>query len=331
VLGDDVYAIADLDLQGVGNALPQTRLSMIDVFEVWGEILPVLRRAAERLVIERSSAAMSLVTLKTLAPCIPRQIICAGANYRKHVIEILMNRPGATADPTWSLEERRSRAEAIMDHRAAAGQPFAFIKAASSVLDPFADLPIPADSSETDWELELGVVIGRKAWRVGREKALAYVLGYVICNDITARDRINRPDFPTLGLDFIAGKSAPGFLPFGPVIVPAEFIPDPQNLMLTLSLNGNVMQHDSTADMIFTVAQLIEFVSTHMQLWPGDVICTGSPSGNGIQHKRFLSPGDLMEGSIDKLGRQINRCAAEAVDGDAVLHRAFVPLDKRSP
>jgi 2-keto-4-pentenoate hydratase/2-oxohepta-3-ene-1,7-dioic acid hydratase in catechol pathway len=299
---------------------------MIDVFDLWEEVLPGLCRAAEHL---EKGPGIKRDELSMLAPLMPRQIVCAGANYRKHVIDNLIDHPGSGSDPSWSLEERRRRAERIMDHRAAQGQPFAFIKAQSAVLAPYADLALPADSAEMDWELELGVVIGKPARRVSREGAMDYVAGYVVCNDISARDHISRPDFPTLGLDFLTAKSGPGFLPLGPTIVPAQFVPNPQDLMLTLRLNGETMQHESTNNMIFPIAQLIEYVTTHMQLLPGDLLCTGSPSGNGTHHRRFLKAGDLLEGSIDSLGTQRNRCIAEQLAEGAVLHRPFVAL--RSP
>jgi 2,4-diketo-3-deoxy-L-fuconate hydrolase len=324
IVGEDVYSIADLDLQDSGGSrLPAARLSMIDVFDLWGAVFPQLCRATERLAkypgVKRDS-------LSTLPPVIPRQIVCAGANYRKHVIDILIDHPGSGSDPSWSLAERRRSAEKIMDHRAAHGQPFAFIKAQSAVLAPYAALTLPADSVEMDWELELGVIMGKSARRVSRERAMDYVAGYVVCNDISARDHISRPDFPALGLDFLAAKSGPGFLPLGPSIVPAQFVPNPQDLMLTLRLNGETMQQESTNNMIFPIAQLIEYVSTHMQLLPGDLLCTGSPSGNGTHHRRFLKPGDLLEGSIDSLGTQRNRCAAEELVEGAVLHRPFAAL-----
>ncbi len=263
--------------------------------------------------------------LATLAPVRPRQIICSGANYRKHVLEIMANQT-MTSDALVEPEQRRRTAERMMDHRATHGQPYAFIKPVSTVLDPFERLIVPADSAQLDWELELGVVIGRPAYRVSRERAADHVAGYVVVNDITARDHLARPDFPSLGLDWVAGKSGPGFLPIGPVIVPAAFVQDPQALMITLKLNGQIMQHESTADMIFSVMQLVEFISTHMQLLPGDVICTGSPSGNGVQHKRFLAPGDVLEGEIEGLGAQRVQCVAEELGHDAVLHRPFTPL-----
>jgi 2,4-didehydro-3-deoxy-L-rhamnonate hydrolase len=323
VVRDNVFAVADLDLRPSGLRLPTARLSMIDILELWDDILPVLSQAAERL---GNVDGVPQESLQTLAPLLPRQIICAGANYRKHVIDLLMDHPAPGNDPSASLEERQRHAERVMDHRATVGQPFAFVKGLSAVLDPFADLMLPPDSSETDWELELGVVIGKHARRVSRERAMEHVAGYVICNDISARDHLARPDFPTLGLDFLAGKSSPGFLPLGPVIVPAKFIPNPQDLMITLRLNGETMQSESTSNMIFPVAQLIEYVSTYIQLLPGDVICTGSPSGNGAHYRRFLRPGDVLEGTIEKLGTQRNHCSAEVLPEGAVMHRPFVAL-----
>jgi 2,4-didehydro-3-deoxy-L-rhamnonate hydrolase len=127
-------------------------------------------------------------------------------------------------------------------------------------------------------------------------------------NDITARDRINHKE---MRFDWLKGKSQPGFLPFGPYLVPAAFVPDPQGLRLTLKLNGQVMQNESSGDMIYGVARLIEYLSEHVQLLPGDLICTGSPAGNGAHYNRFLRPGDVMEAEIDGLGAQRNLCSVE--------------------
>lgn len=131
-------------------------------------------------------------------------------------------------------------------------------------------------------------------------------------NDVTARDRINREE---MRFDWLKGKSPPSFLPFGPYLVPAAFVRDPQDLRLTLTLNGRTMQDELSADMIYGVARLIEYLSSHVQLVPGDVICTGSPAGNGAHYNRFLQPGDVMEASIDGLGTQRNPCVAEVKPG----------------
>lgn len=302
-------------------------LTTLDLFERWDSCWPALEAIARQAREGGLADGLPIESLRVLPPVSPRQIICSGANYRTHVIDIMVDHEAAS-DPTLSREERRRQAERIMDHRAAEGQPFAFVKPYSALLAPFDDLTVPADSTQLDWELELGVVIGKPARRVSRDEALSHVAGYVVTNDISARDHISRPDFPSLGLDWISGKGGPGFLPIGPYIVPARFIADPQNLMISLKLNGQVMQRESTANMIFPIARLIEFLSTHMQLLPGDVICTGSPQGNGTHYGRFLRPGDVLEGAIDGLGVQRNRCVAETLPPGAVRHRPFAPLAK---
>lgn len=323
LIGDTVLDVqAACDLVEMRN--DRLVATMIDLFDRWSELLPVLRRAA-RLLADNPAVGRSAAGLRVLAPVRPRQILCVGANYRRHVIELMAaHEAGATSGA--SVDQRREDATRIMDHRVAHGQPYAFVKPCSAVLDPFEDLIIPADVSELDWELELGVVIGRPARRVPRDRALEYVAGYVIVNDITARDHIARPDFPSLGLDYVAGKSGPGFLPLGPYILPAHLVPDPQDFAMRLTLNGETMQQESTRDMIFPVDRIVEFLSVHMQLLPGDVIATGSPAGNGAHHARFLRPGDVLEGAIVGLGAQRNRCTAERPPAGAALHRPFAAL-----
>lgn len=324
VIGERVYPISSL-FRTASIPLSECRI-MLEVLEHWDKYLPGLISAAEYLKVEPGSAALRMSELKIKAPVRPRQIICAGANYRKHVIDLMVDHPGAGGDASLPAAERRQQAGRMMDHRAANGQPFCFIKPYSTLLDPYADFIIPADSIEADWELELAVVIGKPARRVSRNGALEHVAGYTIANDISARDHLRRPDFPAIGMDWVACKGGPGFLPIGPVIVPAMFIPKPQQLRLELRLNGDVMQNESTADMIFPVAHLIEFISTYMQLLPGDIICTGSPSGNGTHYNRYLRPGDVIEGRIEGLGMQHNVCVAETLAADAVMHSPFVPL-----
>jgi 2,4-didehydro-3-deoxy-L-rhamnonate hydrolase len=114
-----------------------------------------------------------------------------------------------------------------------------------------------------------------------------------------------------MGMDWIASKGSPTFLPVGPFITPAEFVADPQSLRITLRLNGELMQDESTSDMIFSVARIIEFISQYVQLLPGDLILTGSPSGNGTHYNRFLRPGDVVEGEVTGLGKIRNACVHE--------------------
>jgi 2-keto-4-pentenoate hydratase/2-oxohepta-3-ene-1,7-dioic acid hydratase in catechol pathway len=188
---------------------------------------------------------------------------------------------------------------------------------------PRDEVVLPA-SGEHDWELELGVVVGRTAWHVSRSEALQYLAGFVTCNDLTTRDLVTRAEPGALGADWFRAKNAPTFFPTGPWLVPAWFVPDPSALRIILRHNGDTMQDESTADMIYDVPRLVEFASATVPLQPGDLILTGSPAGNGVHWGRRLVPGDLLEGEIrgpgleggPGFGTQRNRCVA-AGGGDA--------------
>jgi 2,4-didehydro-3-deoxy-L-rhamnonate hydrolase len=265
------------------------------------------------------SSFRPLAELRVHAP-IPRPgtIYCSGANYKKHVVDLIIAHQDQAQTQGMTEEERRAWGMKLMDERAASGTPFIFIKPQSTVTGPFDPVVVPIDAKKPDWELELGVVIGRRARRVSREQALEYVAGYTVVNDITLREKVFRrkTDSPELGMDFTLSKGAPSFLPMGPYLVPAAFVGDPQRLRVMLKLNGEVMQNEETSDMIFTVARLIEYLSSGVELQPGDVICTGSPAGNGMHYNRFIQHGDVLEGSIAGakagLGTQRNPCILEA-------------------
>ncbi|HVV94919.1 MAG TPA: fumarylacetoacetate hydrolase family protein [Hyphomicrobiales bacterium] len=316
VTGERVIAVraanAHVDALGGGILGADTVLGVLDH---WPTNFPVLRRFADATrsgpLAERLQALSAPLDQLRVHPPVerPRNVFCAGMNYRKHVIDLIMSQSAKAAEPGKSDAERRAEAERTMDVRAASGEPFVFQKATSAVVGPFDDVPLPDGIARPDWELELAAVIGRPARHVTRAEALGCVAGYAVANDVTARDRVPHKE---MRFDWLKGKSQPGFLPFGPYLVPAAFVPDPQDLHLTLKLNGDVMQDETTADMLFGVARQIEYLSAHVQLLPGDVIATGSPAGNGAHHNRFLRPGDVMEASITGLGTQRNRCAAEA-------------------
>lgn len=232
--------------------------------------------------------------LRVLAPIEPRQIVQAGANYYKHVLELIVaERSRAGEDP----EVARAQAREIMDARVAHGEPYLFLGAVSALCGPDDDVVLPAHGSQHDWELELAAVIGPDAT----------VAGYTIANDITTRDLVYRPDLKAIGTDWLRAKNAPTFLPVGPWIVPARFVPEPAALQITLRLNGELMQDESTADMIFDVETLLGYAAERIRLLPGDLLLTGSPAGNGSHYGRFLKPGDVLEGSITGLGTQRNR------------------------
>lgn len=242
------------------------------------------------------------------APVEPRQVLQTGANYRQHVIELVA--AGLTQNSDRTPEEAREFAAKMMDDRAANGEPYFFIGLPACVVGDDVPLVLPVYSEVHDWELELAVVIGREAFRVTRKDALDHVAGYTIVNDVTTRDLVFRKDMKEIGTDWYRGKNAPGFLPTGPFLVPAEFV-DAGNADVRLELNGQVMQDGSTADLLFGIAALVSAASQNMPLLPGDLLLTGSPAGNGQHWKRFLRDGDVMTGTIGNLGTQVIRCVAE--------------------
>ena len=285
--------------------------------ERWDESLPRLQAEADRLAQSSGTKEHVLGELRPLPPVQPPgQIFQAGANYRQHVLDLLAGaeRRGDSSDGLSSDDRDRARAE--LDHRLEHGKPFVFMGSANSMVGANDDVVLPFDSEQSDWELELAVVIGRVARRVPRERALEVVAGYTICNDLTVRDALVRPDAGFLGLDWLAGKNAPTFLPTGPYIVPAVHLGDPMDVQIVLKVNERTMQDETTADMVFDVAQLIAHVSHVAELRPGDLLLTGSPAGNGASHGVFLRPGDVIDGTITGLGHQRNHCVAEARSTD---------------
>ena len=249
--------------------------------------------------------------LRVLPPVTPPgQLFAAGANYRQHVIEMAVaHKLGAVgAEP----EQLAAAAAREIDERKEHGEPYVWCGVPSSISGAYDDVVLPSGWDDHDWELELGVVIGRRARHVTIAGALDYVAGYTICNDLTTRSLVPRKDIPMMGTDWMRAKNFPTFFPTGPVLVPAAFVPDPLNLGIRLRLNGETMQDSNTGDMIFGPAELISYISRFAELRPGDMVITGSPPGNGSHWGRYLRPGDVMECEIDGLGVQRTRCVAEA-------------------
>jgi 2-keto-4-pentenoate hydratase/2-oxohepta-3-ene-1,7-dioic acid hydratase in catechol pathway len=192
------------------------------------------------------------------------------------------------------------------DHAAETGapipaEPIIFNKAPSCIVGPNDELVIPRGSQKTDWEVELAIVIGRRASYVGANEAFDFVAGYCVCNDVSEREyQIER------GGTWTKGKGCPTFGPLGPWLVTKDEIPDPQNLSMWLDVNGERVQNGSTKTMIFNVAKIVSYVSHFMILEPGDVITTGTPPGVGMGMKppRYLKPGDVVSLGIEGLGEQ---------------------------
>lgn len=211
-------------------------------------------------------------------PCIPKpsKIICIGLNYRKHAIESGM------AIPTI---------------------PVVFTKYPNTLVDYGYDVALGPVGKEFDYEVELGFVIGRTAKNIPKAQALDYVLGYCVANDLSCRDLQFRTS------QWLMGKSLDHFLPLGKHLVTRDEIPDPQALSLLTIVNGEIRQQSNTADMIFSVAEIIEDLTRHFTLEPGDLIVTGTPEGvaMGMADKPWLKPGDIVEVAIERLGHTVNR------------------------
>jgi 2,4-diketo-3-deoxy-L-fuconate hydrolase len=276
---------------------------------VWDEVLPRLDALAASQEDRRPLAG-----LRVLAPVDPRQVFQAGANYRTHVIDIAAAHHDGSDGRT--VEQVRADAAAQMDDRLA-HEPYVFQGLPSAVCGAYDDVVLPHDGQQPDWELELAAVIARPTRRVTPGEALDAIAGWVVVNDLTLRERIFRKDLPELGADWLAAKNSPTFLPTGPVLVPRRAVPDPGDLRITLRLNGEVMQDESTKDMIFDVARIVSRCSHVATLLPGDLVLTGSPAGNGMAHGRLLRPGDVMDSTITGLGAQSNRCVREETGGGA--------------
>lgn len=218
--------------------------------------------------------------IKLLAP-IPRpgKIMAIGLNYRDHARET------GAAIPS---------------------KPILFTKFSTSVIGPYDTIHVHPDQTQrVDYEAELGVVIGKHAYRVKRDDALNHVFGYTVINDVSARDIQKGAEY---GGQWVRGKSLDTFCPMGPCITTADEVGDPQNLSVRAVLNGEVMQNSSTREMIFDVAALIEYLSHNITLEPGDIIATGTPPGVGDARKPpvYLKKGDVIEIEVGNLGKLIN-------------------------
>jgi 2,4-didehydro-3-deoxy-L-rhamnonate hydrolase len=302
----DGRAVSLADLATVGVIDAAAARSTRALLDRWDEVLPRLAAFADASAGDIGWLAVE--QLHVHAPIRPRQVFCAGANYRKHVVDLAID--SGVAPRGLDAAGRRAWAEEMMDRRAREGEPYVFTKPVSSIAGPHDPIVVPATTNKLDWELELAVVIGRTCHRVPRNEAMEVVAGFTIANDLSARDLIPRTDYAMLGTDWLRGKGQPGFLPLGPTIVPAAFVGDPHDLRLTLTVADRVMQDESSADMLFRIDHLIEYLTTYVTLLPGDLLLTGSPAGNGTHHGRFLQPGDVMTGEIAGLGVQRATCVA---------------------
>jgi len=204
--------------------------------------------------------------------CRPSKIICVGLNYAQHAAESGMAVPN---------------------------EPVLFFKATSAIVGPNDDLIIPKGSEKTDWEVELAIVIGKKASYVSKDEAMQHVAGYVLHNDYSEREfQIEREG------QWVKGKSCDTFAPIGPFIATKDEIPNPHNLNLWLKVNGETVQNSNTSDFIFDIPTIVSYISQFMTLLPGDIISTGTPFGVGLGFNppKYLKEGDVVELGIEGLG-----------------------------
>lgn len=308
VIDQKIAALDDL-IGGEVHGPLRPGVTVFDLLQAWDEALLPLDALCVKARQPGSATWLDVEEVNFHSPVEPvRQIFCTGANYRTHVVDITVD-TGAGPDGL-SRDELRLWAESMMDNRLANGDPYVFTKPVSALAGPNEPLVLPKNTNKPDWEIELAVVIGREGLNISLDEAMSYVAGYAVANDISARDHIARTDYKMLGTDWLRAKGQPGFLPLGPYLVPAKFVPDPYNLKMQLSVDGRLMQDETTADMMFDIARQIEYISRYARLLPGDVICTGSPAGNGTHYNRYLKEGDLMVGEIEGLGVQRIRCIA---------------------
>jgi 2,4-didehydro-3-deoxy-L-rhamnonate hydrolase len=253
--------------------------------------------------------------LRPLPPLSHPNLLCAGANYKQHAAEMLTKNKfnQHNRQPGESDEDFFKRNYALMEKRSREGMPFFWTGLHSSLAGARDDILLPVIGKQPDWELELGVVVGRSERYVPPERADQLVAGYIIVNDIGTVDEFRRTDVPW-GFDWVS-KHQPTFKPAGPFMVPAQFITlDDDKVRINLKVNGATKQDWPVTDMIFSIAQLLAYASERVRLLPGDILLTGSPPGNGAHHGHFLKDGDVIASEITYLGRQLNRCRNEVAE-----------------
>src|SRR5579883_2111025 len=271
--------------EGDANARPGllTGDSVVDISSRFRSMLSVIHGGAEALKVTASidaGARLSLDAVKLLAPIPdPPRIFCIGLNYRDHAVESRMEVPKV---------------------------PTVFLKLPTALVGHGEAIRLPSISSQPDYEVEFACVIGRDGHRIARENWLDYVFGYTILNDVSARD------VQLATSQWVLGKSFPTFAPLGPAIVTKDEIPDPHALDIRLSIDGELLQHSNTQELIFKLPDLIAYLSSIVPLLPGDIISTGTPAGVGLGRtpQRWLKPGETVTCEVAGLGQLVNHVVA---------------------
>ena len=283
----DLEAALGASRSGVGVPAPGWS-SVLAILQVWEAAREALVRLAAAPGTART-ASHPLSAVRLAAPILyPGAVFGAGANYRDHYREMRGEDPPPRGD----------------------SQPYFFLKtSAHSIVGPEEEIRLPEHSAQVDWEAEIGAVIGRFARNVSARDALSCVAGYLIVNDLSARDRFRRSDSP-FGMDWVGQKCFDSACPMGPWITPAEEVRDPQKLAIRLWVDDALMQDSHSGEMIFTVAEQIAWLSRQLTLRPGDVISTGTPAGVGARRGTFLRPGQRVRIAVEGLGELCNPVVA---------------------
>lgn len=292
VIGERVFDVAQLLPTRGATAANASAVSVLEVLRHWREWHPLFKDFAlfsQGAALREGSVALAAVQLH--APILfPGVIFCAGANYRDHVQEMsrALNLPQEPDPHELGLK------------------PWHFIKpSVSCVRGPGASIALPAYSSKVDWEAEIALVIGQPCRNVSVERALDYVAGLTIVNDLSARDHLKRQgvaDGSPFRYDWVSQKAFEGSLPMGPWISPIDDIEDTGALGIRLWVNDELMQDSSSSNLIFTMAEQIAHLSTRLTLNPGDLIATGTPAGCGSARGKFLKAGDRVRVWVESIG-----------------------------
>jgi 2-keto-4-pentenoate hydratase/2-oxohepta-3-ene-1,7-dioic acid hydratase in catechol pathway len=277
-------------------------------------ILEIVRAVGDPSAASRPAYVHDLGALKILPPVIPTTMLNVAVNYREHDIEMARVRPGLnTKGAPTAGEAPPGTVSAPGIWERAAGDtrwnPFMFLKSPGAIVAAGEPVRMPVGRTQIEWECEMGVVIGRPAYRVSTARALDHVFGYTLQNDIS--DRGGRGD-TRFGSDWLVSKNHDTFAPLGPFITPREFIRDVGSVAMTFALNGEQLQQGTTAQMIHTVPEQIVYASNIITLRPGDIIATGTPPGVGSARNPpiLLKAGDRMSCTYEGVGTLVNPVAA---------------------
>ena len=287
-VGDRVYPAAAM-VAGVKD--PN---SVMGLLREWDLARPLLEKSSTK---PNPARGVPFSDIDLMAPVLyPGALYCAGANYWDHLEEMAEIAKKVTGKAP-SLQK--------------AADPYFFMKnTAGAIVGHNAPARMPSFSRQVDWEAELGVVIGRQCRHVSESDAFSVVAGYVVVNDLSARDLMKREGSP-FGMDWVGQKCFEDAAPMGPWLTPASCVKDPNNLSIKLWVNGVLKQNSNTAKLVHGIAEQIAYLSKHFSLFPGDVIATGTPAGVGMPRGEFLKVGDEVKIEVEGCGTLTNRMVAD--------------------